>query len=405
VSDDFEVRDGVSVVYVRALGKRVAKSESIAMASSVLSDLAPATLATTVQSDPDGVIRAADAWIAQAAERGIATLDTAVEASDVGALLAASARRMLLGSEPEVTYFHHNHLGTTSVSTDADGELIQRAEHYPYGEPRYESHGYLSDYSFTGQERDEATGLSYHSARYLDTRVARWVSADPLFISSPRASLKRTNEVDVYGYATNGPVNGTDPTGLGNDATFERSAEANAISAMEHPQLAMATVGGVVVVGGLSLALPVLGASATATAALKATAIRASEGFITGMASGVSGAAVTGGGSKELLLGGLLGGVAGALAAGVPGGYAMQQAASGGIGNFFGQISAGRSLGEVQALPILGSMGGAALAARGVGDLPQLGLAADLFCNTLTGVGGAFGGLAGEAVSAWAASK
>jgi RHS repeat-associated protein len=112
-----------------------------------------------------------------------------------------------------VTYLHQNHLGTTAASTDADGEILQRAEHYPYGEVRYQS-AVLEDYSWTGQERDQRIGLSYHSARYFDTWSGRWTAPDPLFLASPEKCLESPGESNLFSYSGNNPAVFVDPNGL-----------------------------------------------------------------------------------------------------------------------------------------------------------------------------------------------
>jgi RHS repeat-associated protein len=126
---------------------------------------------------------------------------------------AAAAKRALLSDGPLVTYLHQNHLGTTAATTDTQGEILRRTEHYPYGEVRHQS-GMLEDYSWTGQERDRRIGLSYHSARYLDTWTGRWTAPDPLFLASPAKCLESPGQCSLYGYAQNNPVNAVDPTGF-----------------------------------------------------------------------------------------------------------------------------------------------------------------------------------------------
>ena len=60
-------------------------------------------------------------------------------------------------------------------------------------------------YRFTGKERDEESGLSYHGARYYAAWSARWSSADP---------LGATGGINLYSYAGNRPTQLVDRSGL-----------------------------------------------------------------------------------------------------------------------------------------------------------------------------------------------
>jgi RHS repeat-associated protein len=60
--------------------------------------------------------------------------------------------------------------------------------------------------SFTGRERDEATGLMNYRARWYDPAVGRFLSEDPAGFGAGDANLSR--------YVANNPVNATDPSGL-----------------------------------------------------------------------------------------------------------------------------------------------------------------------------------------------
>ena len=59
-------------------------------------------------------------------------------------------------------------------------------------------------YRYTGMERDEESGLSYHGARYYNTAVSRWVSCDPTL----------TNDgLNLYRYVHNNPLRFIDRLG------------------------------------------------------------------------------------------------------------------------------------------------------------------------------------------------
>jgi hypothetical protein len=77
-----------------------------------------------------------------------------------------------LGSEKLVEYrsnstrfFHNDHLGTTKAVTDHTGAVLERWDHYPFGEEWVS--GLSGDrYRYTGHLRDQETGNDYAGARF-----------------------------------------------------------------------------------------------------------------------------------------------------------------------------------------------------------------------------------------------
>jgi RHS repeat-associated protein len=77
-----------------------------------------------------------------------------------------------------------NHLGSACLELDDAGAVITYEEYYPYGSTSYQAGRSVAEtslkrYRYTGKERDEETGLSYHGARYYATWLGRWTSCDP----------------------------------------------------------------------------------------------------------------------------------------------------------------------------------------------------------------------------------
>ena len=126
----------------------------------------------------------------------------------------ALAERRTTGDDgsPEllVRYQFGNHLGSASLELDADGKVISYEEYHPYGSTSYQAvdkslRAAAKRYRFTGMERDESTGLEYHSARYYAPWLGRWTACDP---AGPSAGL------NLYIAASNSPVRLADPAGL-----------------------------------------------------------------------------------------------------------------------------------------------------------------------------------------------
>ena len=116
-----------------------------------------------------------------------------------------------------IRYYHRDHLGSSSVITDASGAIVEETAYYPFGEQRneYRLRQIEEHYTFTEKERDRESGLLYFEARYLAPGLARFISADPL--DKPEGS-------HAYTYAANNPVKYTDPSGL--DPTWKVQAGA-----------------------------------------------------------------------------------------------------------------------------------------------------------------------------------
>ena len=79
---------------------------------------------------------------------------------------------------PAVQFHLGDHLGSSNVVVDANGTLTNREEFTPYGETSFGSFA-RKRYRFTGMERDEESGLSYHGVRYYSAWLGRWTSSDP----------------------------------------------------------------------------------------------------------------------------------------------------------------------------------------------------------------------------------
>ncbi len=125
------------------------------------------------------------------------------------------AMRTTGGGESAVVYLHSDHLGSTSLTTDAAGALVARVLYYPYGEERYTEGTLQTDYGYTGQRNEAGLGLMDYGARYYDPALGRFVSADTIV---PGIGSQAHNR---YMYVEGNPVACTDPTGHGGSVCSE----------------------------------------------------------------------------------------------------------------------------------------------------------------------------------------
>ncbi|MBQ5975657.1 MAG: RHS repeat-associated core domain-containing protein, partial [Bacteroidales bacterium] len=110
--------------------------------------------------------------------------------------------------EPDVYFYHSDHLGSASWITNAAGMPIQHLQYLPFGERFVDqrSTGYSERFTFTGKERDEETGYGYFGARYMDHELMT------SFISVDRYADKYPF-ISPYAYCLWNPIQLTDPTG------------------------------------------------------------------------------------------------------------------------------------------------------------------------------------------------
>jgi RHS repeat-associated protein len=93
------------------------------------------------------------------------------------------------GSAWTRAYYLKDHLGSVRMTVLDIGGIIGYDDYYPFGMimPRRSSNSgnAAGRYKFTGKERDVETGFDYFGARYYDSRIARWLSVDPLAGGTP----------------------------------------------------------------------------------------------------------------------------------------------------------------------------------------------------------------------------
>jgi len=111
-----------------------------------------------------------------------------------------------------VRYQLHNHLGSAAQELDASAaaKVISYEEYHPYGTTAYQAKNAsiksaAKRYRYTGMERDEETGMEYHSARYYLPWLGRWLSSDPIGIG---------DGINPFQYGKNNPVKLNDSNGL-----------------------------------------------------------------------------------------------------------------------------------------------------------------------------------------------
>lgn len=127
---------------------------------------------------------------------------------------------------PQFVYW--DHLGSTRLVTDALGVPIARYKYYPFGQEAEYWDSVGNRMQFTGHERDSDVRLDYMLARYYGLTLARFLSADPITVTSDR--LLSPPSLNLYVYANNNPLRYIDPTG--EDVTVPEQSGHRAVERM-----------------------------------------------------------------------------------------------------------------------------------------------------------------------------
>jgi RHS repeat-associated protein len=111
-------------------------------------------------------------------------------------------------------YVHPDHLGSTNVVTDENGNVVQTLDFYPYGSTRIAVATSTNERrKFIGQFADDST-LSYLNARYYNGAQGQFLSEDPVFWGEPEAQLLMDPQsFNTYSYSEDNPIAREDPLG------------------------------------------------------------------------------------------------------------------------------------------------------------------------------------------------
>jgi RHS repeat-associated protein len=122
-------------------------------------------------------------------------------------------KRAAMDREGVVQYLATDHLGSTSLVMDDQGSKVAEGRHYPYGGERWrwpQEGTFPTEYRFTGQRSDSGLGLVHMGARFYDSALGRWTSADTL-VPEPESPQSFNRYMFVLGNS----LRYTDPSGHG----------------------------------------------------------------------------------------------------------------------------------------------------------------------------------------------
>lgn len=105
------------------------------------------------------------------------------------------------------TYYHSDHLGSTTLVTNQSGSIVEEEFYLPHGDVYSGSES--SRYLYTGKELDKAIDLYYYGARYYQASIMRMFIQPDSIISD----IYNPQNLNKYSYVLNNPYKYTDDSG------------------------------------------------------------------------------------------------------------------------------------------------------------------------------------------------
>jgi RHS repeat-associated protein len=103
-------------------------------------------------------------------------------------------------------YYHPDHLGSTTLITDEDGNVVEETFYEPFGAV---TSGGTSDVKlYTGQFADDINNQYYYGARYYNPHIGKFMQPDPVI-----QAVYDPQFLNHYAYVRNNPYLLIDPNG------------------------------------------------------------------------------------------------------------------------------------------------------------------------------------------------
>jgi RHS repeat-associated protein len=118
------------------------------------------------------------------------------------------ADRVSLRRSGAAHYYLADGQGSTRLLTDSTGTATDSTVYTAFGETLFSSGSTPNDFRYIGEQLDGNSGFYYNRARWLDTKVGRFLGVDP-FEGYPQSPLS----LHRYLYANSSPPSYSDPSG------------------------------------------------------------------------------------------------------------------------------------------------------------------------------------------------
>ena len=123
----------------------------------------------------------------------------------------AGSQRIAMRTNGTLNFIVGDHLGSTSLVTDANGENEIETRYGAWGEVRFTTPDQTlpTHYTYTGQYSDSYINLLWYGSRHYDPQLGRFISPDSIVPTTTQG----VQAYDRYAYVNNNPLRFTDPTG------------------------------------------------------------------------------------------------------------------------------------------------------------------------------------------------
>ena len=110
--------------------------------------------------------------------------------------------------EYKTYYYHTDALGSPVAVTDENASVVWKADYDVFGKTLNEiSENEINNYQYNAKEIDN-TGLLYYNARYYDSYIGRFTTADTI-----NGKIEEPQSLNRYVYVQNNPLKYVDPSG------------------------------------------------------------------------------------------------------------------------------------------------------------------------------------------------
>jgi len=101
------------------------------------------------------------------------------------------------------SYYEADALSSITSLSNSAGSLANTYTYDSFGTLTASTGSLVNPFQYTGREFDQETGIYFYRARYFDQNIGRFLSEDPA-----------EDDLNLYAYVQNNPVNFVDPLGL-----------------------------------------------------------------------------------------------------------------------------------------------------------------------------------------------